>query len=96
MSDLDKDLGERNCNKVSIRDIEITKNAKITVGLAIQKIASECVMEPKELYGYMEKNLYYCEDDGGLMFVFDVPDIGSMFVEIPYDHWKFKGENNLQ
>lgn len=78
-------------NRIYLSEIELSKQAQITIGQSINEISSHFLIEGKNLYDVMSKNIYCI--DGDLFFIFEIFDM-EMMVNIPKEFWKYKKNEN--
>ena len=80
--------------ELSLRDIEFSREARLTLGLAVMEIASSLAIEAAQLTRRMPGKVFCLGSTGKLMIEFSVPELeADMFVEIPAEHWHFKTRN---
>lgn len=77
---------------VSPRDITISENAQITIGLAAKEIAAHLNIPESEIKQRLFGEMHWLEPSGRLMVILRTED-ADMFVEIPEEHWEFKNKS---
>lgn len=79
-------------HRVTLQDVQFSKNAQYTIGLAVKEIAERCGLYVGEITKKLRGDMYWQEEDESLVIVFPVPEISAdMMIEIPEGHWWFKG-----
>lgn len=89
--DLMKQCGPH--NKLSLKDVRISKSAMITIGQAINQMALELEVPTTTLNKQMSKSMYDLKGD--LVFIFNVGPQGSYadcVVCIPFGYWQYQNE----
>lgn len=77
---------------VSPREITISENAQITIGLAAKEIAAHLGIPEHEIKGQLFGEMHWLEPSGRLMVILRTEE-ADMFVEIPEEHWEFKDKS---
>jgi hypothetical protein len=77
-------------SRVHLSEVEISKQAMITIGLATQEIGRHlCLEDARQISQRMWKSCF--QVGGDLMFVFTVPELDAeMQVVIPAGQWRLK------
>ncbi len=78
-------------HRVTPRDVLLSKNARITVGMAAKEIAANLNIPEHEIRRSLGGEMYWLEPAGTLMIVLRT-DEADMFIEIPAEHWRFRHE----
>lgn len=85
------DLPEQEPRRVSLMDVELSPNARFTIGRAVKEIAANTGMDERELIRRMQGEVWWHPGHDGLMFVIAAQEIDAMmYVEIPAGHWSFR------
>lgn len=78
-------------HRVELGDVQFSKNAQYTIGLAVKEIAERCGLYVGEITKRLTGDMFWLEENESLMIVFPVPEIqADMMVEIPAGHWWFR------
>ena len=81
--------------RVTLAQICLTKEARITLGMAVQEVAAEFGMDGRTLAQSMSGEIYWRMDEDSLIFVLRQEELGAdMFVQIPEEHWSFRNESH--
>ena len=77
--------------RVYLRDVEFSKNAMQTIGLAVKHIAAQCEVFEQDIARDLFGDMYWLRPSNTLLLIFHVEEMeADMFVEIPMDHWNIR------
>ena len=77
--------------RIALLDVELSANARQTIGLAVKEIAARTRVPEQDLAARMQGEVYWRPDLDHLLFVMATPEIDAvMYVEIPSAHWRFR------
>jgi hypothetical protein len=92
--ELERNSQDHKAHRLHPWDVELTRNAMITVGSAVKDIAARVGVNPKTITRGMFGEMYWLEPSNRLMIVLPVPRIDAdMFIEIPENHWRIRERN---
>ncbi len=89
------DFADETVQELSLHEVSISPEARLTLGLAVQEIARHCHRSEHDIIRLMQRRIYWLEPSGRLVFVFAVPGVDAdMFIEVPSGYWQLKGSTS--
>ena len=77
--------------EIALHDISFSRQARLTIGLAIMEIAEMLAVDQSDITRRMPGKVFCLGSSGKLMIEFHVPVLDAeMFVEIPASHWQYR------
>lgn len=81
---------------VTMADVRISVEARMTIGQAMKDIAAIVKMPEADLIRRMQGKMQWREPSGMLTVSFYVPEVDAdMYIDIPKEHWEFKDKDLL-
>ena len=85
---------EREAHRVHLGDVELSPNARFTLGQAVKEIAAQMEISAAILLRCMQGEVWWHPAHDSLLFVVETENAEAvMYVEIPADHWRFREIN---